>query len=107
VDRGADGGIIGDNAYGICTYPGQEVNVTGFGLLALQHICTVMNCAAEKLLGNCPPQETLHGQTLDIKILLFFLFWGIACICRVEDDHSGTTHAGRYLSNVECPDDLS
>jgi len=29
VDRGANGGIIGDDAHVLCTQPGQEVDVTG------------------------------------------------------------------------------
>jgi len=29
VDRGANGGIIGNDAHVLCTHPGQEVDVTG------------------------------------------------------------------------------
>jgi len=54
-------------------------------LLALQCICSVMNHAAEKPLGNCPPLQVLEGATIDISILLYFLFWDIVYVSCVGD----------------------
>jgi len=39
-------------------------------LLALQHVCSVMNHTAEKSLGNRPPLQILEGHTIDISVLL-------------------------------------
>jgi len=46
-------------------------------LLALQYVCGIMNHTAEKSLGNLPPLQILEGHTIDISILLYFLFWDI------------------------------
>jgi len=54
-------------------------------LLALQYVCDIMNHTAEKSLGNRPPLQILEGRTIDISILLFFLFWDIVYVSRVED----------------------
>jgi len=49
-------------------------------LLTLQFVCGVMNHTAEKSLGNCPPLQVLEGTTIDISILLHFLFWDIVYV---------------------------
>jgi len=54
-------------------------------LLALQCVCSVMNHAAKKSLDNRPPLQVLEAATIDISILLGFLFWDIVYVSRVED----------------------
>jgi len=54
-------------------------------LLALQHVCSVMNHTAEKSLGNRPPLQILEGYIIDISVLLYFLFWDIVYVSRVDD----------------------
>jgi len=54
-------------------------------LLAPQCVCSVMNHTAKKSLGNCPPLQVLKGTTIDISILLHFLFWDIVCVSCVDD----------------------
>jgi len=54
-------------------------------LLALQCVWGVMNHTAEKSLGNRPPLQILEGHTIDISVLLFFLFWDIVYVSRVDD----------------------
>jgi len=54
-------------------------------LLALQCVCGIMNHTAEKSLGNRPPLQILEGHTIDISILLYFLFWDIVYVSRVDD----------------------
>jgi len=44
-----------------------------------------MNHTAEKSLGNRPPLQILEGHTIDISVLLYFLFWDIVCVSRVDD----------------------
>ena len=49
-----------------------------------------MNHTNEKSLGNRPPLQVLKGHAIDISALLFFLFWDIAHVSRVDDrDHHG------------------
>jgi len=45
-----------------------------------------MNHIAKKSLGNQPRLQILKGFTIDISILLYFLFWDIVCVSRVEDN---------------------
>ena len=54
-------------------------------LLGLQYVCGIMNLIAEKSLGNRPPLQVLEGITQDISILLFFIFWDIVYVARLED----------------------
>jgi len=54
-------------------------------LLALQYVCGIMNHTAEKSLGNRPPLQILKGNTINISILLYFLFWDIVYVSRVDD----------------------
>jgi len=44
-----------------------------------------MNHTAEKSLGNRAPLQILEGYTIDISILLYFLFWDIVYVSRVDD----------------------
>ena len=53
-------------------------------LLALQCVCGVMNHTAEKSLGIRPPLQILEDLTIDISILLSFLFWDVVYVSRVE-----------------------
>jgi len=55
-------------------------------LLALQCVCDMMNHTAEKSLGDRPPLQILKGITIDISILLCFLFWDVVHVSRVEDN---------------------
>jgi len=55
-------------------------------LLSLQYVCDGMNHTAEKSLGNRPPLQILEGYTIDISILLCFLFWDIVYVSRVDDN---------------------
>jgi hypothetical protein len=45
----------------------------------------VMNHTAEKSLQWRPPLEVLTGQTVDISILLCFLFWDVVYVTRYDD----------------------
>ena len=54
-------------------------------LLCLQWCADVMNHTAEKSLGWRPPLKVLTGQTLDISILLCFMFWDVVYCARYED----------------------
>ena len=54
-------------------------------LLCLQWVCDVMNHTAEKSLKWRPPLEVLRGQTIDISILLQFLFWDVVYVVRYPD----------------------
>jgi len=54
--------------------------------MALQYVCGVMNHTAKKSLGNRPPLQILEGFTIDISTLLYFLFWDIVCVSRVDDN---------------------
>jgi len=58
--------------------------------LALNCACSVMNLTAEKMLGWRAPQEAATGQTPDICILLFFVFWDIACCARHANKQPGS-----------------
>ena len=51
-------------------------------LLLLEWVADVMNHTAEKSLGWKPPLQVLTGQTIDISILLCFLFWDVVYVTR-------------------------
>ena len=55
-------------------------------LLCLKWVTDVMNHTAEKSLGWRPPLQVLTGQTVDISILLCFLFWDVVYCARYKDD---------------------
>ncbi|CAB9523774.1 hypothetical protein SEMRO_1454_G274090.1 [Seminavis robusta] len=54
-------------------------------LLCMQWIGDVMNHTAEKSTGWRPPLEVRTGQTVDISILLVFLFWDVVYVPRYKD----------------------
>ena len=56
-------------------------------LLCAQWVAEIMNMTAEESLGWRPPLEVLTGQTVDISILLLFLFWDVVYVLRVEDSY--------------------
>ena len=56
-------------------------------LLCLKWICDAMNHTAEDSLGGRPPLQVLTGETIDISILLIFLFWDVVCVKRYKDRH--------------------
>jgi len=59
-------------------------------LLALNCVCSVMNLTAEKILGWRTPQEVATGETTDISILLYFMFWDIVCCARHANKQPGS-----------------
>jgi len=59
-------------------------------LLALNCACSVMNLTAEKILGWRTPQEVATGETPDICILLFFMFWDIVHCARHANEQPGS-----------------
>ena len=59
-------------------------------LLALKYVCDVMNLTAERILGWRPPLEVLTGQTQDISILLYFMFWDIVYCARHANKQPGS-----------------
>ena len=59
-------------------------------LLCTKWCGDVMNFTAEKSLGGRPPLQFLEGQTLDISILLCFMFWDVVYVSRYDDkDYKG------------------
>ena len=51
-------------------------------------VADVMNHMAEKSLGWRPPLEVLTGETVDISLLLCFVFWDVVYVPRYKDsDH--------------------
>jgi len=70
-------------------------------LLALQYVCGVMNHTAEKSLGNRPPLQILEGYTINVSILLYFLFWDVVYVSRVDDkEYHG--QIGSKKSSLVC-----
>ena len=61
-------------------------NVPAHGwLLCAQWVADVMNHTSERSLQWRPPLEVLTGQTIDISILLVFLFWDVVHVTRHND----------------------
>ena len=58
-------------------------------LLALKYVCDVMNLTAERSLGWRPPLEVVTGQTQDISILLYFMFWDVVYCARYINKQPG------------------
>ncbi len=54
-------------------------------LLCAKWIADVMNHTAEKSLDWRPPLQVLTGQTIDISIMLCFLFWDVVYCTRYKD----------------------
>ena len=82
-----------------------------FWLLCLIWVADVMNHTSEKSLGWKPPLQVLTGQTIDISILLCFMFWDIVYVTRYPDhNYSGevgseksTEIRGRFVGfSWEC-----
>jgi len=59
-------------------------------LLALNCVCNVMNLTAEKILGWRTPQEVATGETPDLCIVPFFVFWDIVCCARHANKQPGS-----------------
>ena len=59
-------------------------------LLALQYVCVVMNLTAERSLGWRTPVEVATGETPDISILLFFMFWDVVYCARHTNKQPGS-----------------
>ena len=59
-------------------------------LLALGYVCDVMNLTAERVLGWRPPLEVATGQTQDISILLYFMFWDVVYCARYANRQPGS-----------------
>ena len=61
-------------------------NVPGHAwLLCLEWVGDVMNHTAEKSLGDRPPLQVYTGQTINISIMLVFLFWDVVYCKRAND----------------------
>jgi hypothetical protein len=67
-------------------------------LLCLHWVVDVMNHTAEKSLGWRPPLQVLTGQTVDISILLYFIFWDKVAFERVVDS-SYSGQIGSYKTS--------
>jgi len=59
-------------------------------LLALNYVCSVMNLTAEKILGWRTPKEVATGETADLCILLYFVFWDIVYCARHANKQPGS-----------------
>ena len=69
-------------------------------LLCLQWIADVMNHTAERSLGWRPPLEVLTGETLDISIMLIFLFWDVVYVARYKDAHYSGQPGAKKSSEI-------
>ena len=59
-------------------------------LLCTKWVADVMNHTAEKSLDWRPPLQVLTGQTIDISIMLCFMFWDVVYFSRYDDaDYRG------------------
>ena len=56
-------------------------------LLCAKWVADVMNHTSEKSLGWRPPLQVMTGQTVDISILLCFMFWDVVYIPRCKGEH--------------------
>lgn len=56
-------------------------------LLCSKWVADVMNHTAEESLGWKPPLEKLTGQTVDISVLLCFMFWDVVYVKRYKDEN--------------------
>ena len=69
-------------------------------LLCTQWVADVMNHTAERSLNWRPPLQVLTGQTIDISILLCFLFWDVVYCARYEDKHYHGQVGSRKSSEI-------
>ena len=67
-------------------------------LVPTKWVADIMNMTAEKSLGWRPPLEVLTGQTIDISVMLCFMFWDVVYCARVEDKNY-TGQVGSIRSN--------
>ena len=59
-------------------------------LLCMQWVADIMDHTSERSLQWRPPLELLTGQTIDISILLCFMFWDVVHVSRQNDkDYKG------------------
>ena len=78
-------------------------DVPGYGwLLCLQWVADVMNHTARKSLGWRPPLEVLTGQTVDISIILCFMFWDVVYVSRLPDDHYKSSLGNDQSDEIRC-----
>jgi hypothetical protein len=69
-------------------------------------IADVMNHTAEKSLQWRPPLEVLTGQTVDISILLCFLFWDVVYVTRYDDtQYKARSEATSLLKSEDASSD--
>ena len=54
-------------------------------LLCGKYVCDIMNHTSEQSLNWRPPLQVLTGQTVDISILLQFVFWDVVYVARYDD----------------------
>ena len=73
----------------------------GAWLLCLIWISQIMNCTSEKSLGWRPPLQVLTGQTIDISILLLFLFWDLVYVAKNDVDDVNFTGSDK-ANEVLC-----
>ena len=59
-----------------------------------------MNHTAERSLGWRPPLEVLTGETLDISIMLIFLFWDVVYVSRYKDEHYSGQPGSKKSSKI-------
>ena len=70
----------------------------------------VMNHTAERSLNWRPPLEVLTGRTIDVSILLCFMFWDVVCVerypqMRVKREDGRTNRPARKTGGA-LPDEL-
>ena len=70
-------------------------------LLCGQYVCDIMNHTSERSLNWKPPLQMLTGQTIDISILLQFLFWDVVYVARYND-HQYHGQIGSTKSSEIC-----
>ena len=69
-------------------------------LLCMIWVADVMNHTAEKSLGWRPPLEVLSGRTIDISILLRFVFWDVVYCPRYKDAQYGGNVGSQKSSEI-------
>jgi hypothetical protein len=72
-------------------------------LLCMKWVINVMNHTAEKSLGWRLPLQVLTGHTIDISILLVFMFWDVVKCSRYEDhDYKGQVGSKKQSEITGC-----
>jgi len=76
-------------------------NIPGYAwLLCAEWVADVMNMTSEESLGDRPPLTVLTGQTIDISIMLCFLFWDIVYVARYKDRTYGSQIGSAKSSEI-------